>query len=187
MFKWCIDTVFPTWLKLAEDPVKSFKIRASFTRFAQDNRWNFRPLCVWLITQGWQVNIFFQDENINLRYAWLGKSLLKSFLSSIDSQKVFLRSALCPQITMVPTQLSICLLFIPRNPHNRVFKISSSSSTHTIGLKYTRSNVLLLRFSSSSICLQTIIENLLFKFHFVSEYQNNCVFLWIMRNHHINF
>ena len=76
---------------------------------------------------------FFGIFNINSKYAWLGKSWLKSFLSSVDSQKVFLRSALCPQITMVPTQLSICLLFVPRNPHNRVFKISSSS-THTIVL-----------------------------------------------------
>ena len=57
MFKWCIDTVFSTWLKLAEDPVKSFKITASFARFPQDNRWNFRPLCAWLITQSWQVKI----------------------------------------------------------------------------------------------------------------------------------
>ena len=74
-----------------------------------------------------------QKKNIFPRYAWLGKSWMKTFISSVDSQKVFLRSALCPQITMVPTQLSICLLFVPRNPHNRVFKISSSS-THTIGL-----------------------------------------------------
>ena len=76
---------------------------------------------------------FLNYKILNLRYAWLGKSWLKSFLSSVDSKKVFFRSALCPQITMVPTQLSICLLFVPRTPHHRVFKISSSS-THTIGL-----------------------------------------------------
>ena len=35
---------------------------------------------------------------------------------------------------MVPTQLSLCLLLVPMNPHNPVLKISSSS-THTIGLK----------------------------------------------------
>ena len=70
---------------------------------------------------------------INLRCAWLWKSWFKSFLSSVNSQKVFLRSTLSPQITMAPTQMSICLLFVPTNPHNRVFKISSKS-THTIGL-----------------------------------------------------
>ena len=68
-----------------------------------------------------------------LGYAWLGNSLLKSVLSLTDSQKVLLRSFLYPHITMIPMQLSLCLLFVPRNPDNRIFKISSSS-THTIGL-----------------------------------------------------
>ena len=72
-------------------------------------------------------NIFFSKEIINLRYAWLGSSWLKSVLSSVDSQKIFLRSSLYPQITMVDTHLSLCLLFVRRNPHNRVFKTSSSS------------------------------------------------------------
>ena len=40
---------------------------------------------------------------------------------------------------MVPTQLSLCLLFVPMNPHNRELK-KSSSSTHTIGLKKREKN-----------------------------------------------
>ena len=56
-----------------------------------------------------------------------------SFLSSVDFQKVLLGSGLYPQNTMVPTQLSLCVFFVPRTHRNRFF-IISSSSTHTIGL-----------------------------------------------------
>ena len=42
-----------------------------------------------------------------LKYDWLGNSWLKSVLSSVDSQKVLLRPRIYPQITMVPTQLSL--------------------------------------------------------------------------------
>ena len=101
---------------------------------------NFEPICkescfsennfaskskVFLVKGFFQKVGFLYVYIINVRYAWLGKSWLKSFLSSVDSQKVFLRSALCPQITMVSTQLIICLLFVPRNP-----QIGSSKFHH---------------------------------------------------------